>query len=70
MKYSLRELIEPGYYVMKNFYDQPLDDNNKERFRAFIEKYICQDFILFLKLIGMKIFEEFMEIAALKKEVS
>ena len=55
---------------MKNFYDQPLDDNNKERFRAFIEKYICQDFILFLKLIGMKIFEEFMEIAALKKEVS
>ena len=42
MKYSLRDLFEQAYYDVKNFYDQPLDDNNKDGFRAFIEKYICQ----------------------------
>ena len=42
MKYSLRDLFEQAYYDMKNFYDQPLDDNNKDGFKAFIQKYICQ----------------------------
>ena len=35
MKYSLRDLFEQAYYDMKNFYDQPLDDNNKDGFKAF-----------------------------------
>ena len=42
MKYSLKDLFELAYYDMKNFFDQPLDDNNRDVFRSFIEKYICQ----------------------------
>ncbi len=42
MEYSLKDLFELAYYDIKNFFDQPLDDNNKDVFRSFIEKYICQ----------------------------
>ena len=37
MKYSLRDLFEQTYYDMKNFYDQTLNDNNKNGFKAFIQ---------------------------------
>ena len=59
MKYSLRDLFEQAYYDMKNFYDQPLDDNNKDGFKAFIQKYICQIVIFGLQLFGTKRLEEF-----------
>ena len=45
MKYSLRDLFELAYYDVKNFYDQPLDDNNRDAFKAFVEN-------LFVKLIS------------------
>ena len=45
--------------MLKNLYDQPLDDNNKDRFRAFIEKCICQVVIFGLQLLGTKKLEEF-----------
>ena len=47
-----------------------MDDNNKEGFNAFIVKYNCQDFILFLQLIGTKIFEECMVRISMEKEDS
>ena len=59
MKYSLRDLFEQAYYDIKNFYDQPLDDNNKDGFKAFIQKYICQIVIFGLQLFGTKRLEEF-----------
>ena len=59
MKYSLRDLFELAYYDIKNFYDQPLDDNNRDGFKAFIQKYICQVVIFGLQLFGTKRLEEF-----------
>ena len=59
MKYSLRDLFELAYYDVKNFYDQPLDDNNRDAFKAFVEKFICQVVIFGLQLFGTKRLEEF-----------
>jgi Mg2+ and Co2+ transporter CorA len=52
IKYSLRDVFEQAYYNVKNIYDQYLDDNNKDGFRAFIEKCICQVFIFDIQLFG------------------
>ena len=59
MKYSLRDLFELAYCDVKNFYDQPLDDNNRDAFKAFVEKFICQVVIFGLQLFCTKRLEEF-----------
>ena len=59
MKLSLRDLFELAYYDVKNFYDQPLDDSNRDSFKAFVQKYICQVVIFGLQLFGTKRLEEF-----------
>ena len=54
MKLSLRDLFELAYYDVKNFYDQPLDDSNRDSFKAFVQKYICQVVIFGLQLFGTR----------------
>jgi dynein heavy chain len=59
MKLSLRDLFELAYYDIKNFYETPIDDNNRDAFKAFVQKYICQVVIFGLQLFGTKRLEEF-----------
>jgi len=46
------------YYDAKNIYDQHLEDNNKDGFRDFIEKYICQVVVFGIQLFGIKRIEK------------
>ena len=59
MKLSLRDLFELAYYDVKNFYGIQFDENNRDSFKAFVQKYICQVVIFGLQLFGTKRLEEF-----------
>ncbi|MCQ2816423.1 MAG: hypothetical protein MJ252_04065, partial [archaeon] len=58
MKLSLKDLFEIAYKDVKVFFDMKLNADNREQFKAFINKYICQVVIFGIQLFGTKRLEE------------